>query len=189
MKKILNRFKILSIFSLIILLSGCNKEEEEISAGQIRQALFDMKGTYHGNIKISYYHGSEIVKIDNAKSESRDSLSFMVPLAPIAGIIEDEKVAATLREIQEVEIKAGYKFIQIDGDGDAHFVLNLKNITIPANKNTSEIKIILAKSFGGDFVKASNFMMFNISPQEIMVGDSKLSSFKQLVYHFSGEYQ
>ena len=63
MKKILSGLKVLGIFSLVILFSACNDNDEKISGKQIRQALFDMKGTYHGNLEVSFYHGSEIVKI------------------------------------------------------------------------------------------------------------------------------
>ena len=165
MKKKLIGLKILSILSLVILLSGCNDDEEKISAKQIRQALFDMKGTYHGSIEVAFYHGDEIKKIDNAKAKSRDSLSFVMPLAPIADIIDDND---------------GYS---------VHFVLIPENIVIPANGNTPDITIVLADTFGGDFEKAFNFIMFNVSPKEILVGGTKLDSFKQLVYHFRGEYE
>ncbi|WP_303177993.1 DUF4840 domain-containing protein [uncultured Butyricimonas sp.] len=190
MKKKLIGLKILSILSLVILLSGCNDDEEKISAKQIRQALFDMKGTYHGSIEVAFYHGDEIKKIDNAKAKSRDSLSFVMPLAPIADIIDDKQVAKTLRDIEEVEVKAEYEFLQIDNDGySVHFVLIPENIVIPANGNTPDITIVLADTFGGDFEKAFNFIMFNVSPKEILVGGTKLDSFKQLVYHFRGEYE
>lgn len=184
------RIKILSILSLIILLAGCNDDEKKISGKQIRQALFDMKGTYHGSIKVAFYHGAEIVKIDDAKASSRDSLSFMLPLAPIADIINDKEIAATLREVEEAEIKAEYQFLQIDNEGySVHFGLIPENIVIPANGTTPDITIVLSNLFGGDFEKNSNFIMFNISPVEIQAGGVRLDSFTQLVYHFRGEYE
>lgn len=190
MKRKLIGFKILSVLSLVILLSGCNDDEDKISGKQIRQALFDMKGTYHGSVEVSFYHGSDIVKIDDARAKSRDSLSFVMPLAPIADIIDDEKVAATLREVKEVEVKAEYEFSQIDNEGySVHFGLIPENIVILANGTTPDITIVLSNSFGGDFEKAFNFVMFNVSPVEILVGGAKLDSFKQLVYHFRGEYE
>lgn len=190
MKKILTGFTILSIFSLIILLSGCNKDDEKISSGQIRQAMFDMKGTYHGSLEVAYYHGSGIAGIDNAKAVSRDSLAIIFPLAPLANTIDDKNIAAALLNIENVEVRAGYEFIQIDNDGSlVNFVLNPKTVTIPANGDTPEIKIIFDGAFGGDFEKAFNFIMFNISPEEILVGGTKLESFKQLVYHFRGQYE
>lgn len=92
--------------------------------------------------------------------------------------------------IENVEVRAGYEFLQIDNDGSlVNFVLNPKTVTIPANGDTPEIKIIFDGAFGGDFEKAFNFIMFNISPEEILVGGNKLESFKQLVYHFRGQYE
>lgn len=190
MKKTLLGLKILSILSLVILLSACNDDDEKISNKQIRQALFDMKGTYHGNLEVSFYHGSEIVKIDSARAISRDSLSLVMPLDPIADIINDEHVTATLHDVKEVKFKAGYEFLQIDNDGySVNFVLHPESIVIPANGNTPDITIVFSDNFGGNFEKASNFIMFNVSPIEIRVGGAKLDSFKQLVYHFRGEYE
>ena len=190
MKKILSGLKVLGIFSLVILFSACNDNDEKISGKQIRQALFYMKGTYHGNLEVSFYHGSEIVKIDSAKVISRDSLSLVMPLGTIADIISDEHVAATLHYVEEVTFKAGYEFLQIDNDGySVNFVLHPENIVIPANENTPDITIVFSDNFGGNFEKAFNFIMFNVSPIEIRVGGVKLDSFKQLVYHFRGEYE
>lgn len=190
MKRILFGLKVVHILSLVILLSACNNDEEKISSKQIRQALFDMKGTYHGNLEVAFYHGSDIVKIDSAKAISRDSLSLVMPLGPIADIIDNEHVTAILRDIEEVVFKAEYEFLQIDNDGySINFVLHPKNIVIPATENTPDITIVFSDIFGGNFEKAVNFIMFNVSPIEIWSGGSKLDSFKQLVYHFSGEYE
>lgn len=190
MKKVLTGFKILGILSLLIFLSGCNDDEEKISGEQIRQTLFDMKGTYHGTLEVSFYHGSKIEKFDNALAVSRDSLTLVMPLGPIASTIDDAKVAAVLREVEKVEVKAGYEFLQIDDDGYfVNFVLTPKNVVIPARGDTPAITIVFADIFGGNFEKAYNSIIFNTSPQEILVGGVKLDSFKQLVYHFGGVYE
>ena len=113
-----------------------------------------------------------------------------MPLGTIADIISDEHVAATLHYVEEVTFKAGYEFLQIDNDGySVNFVLHPENIVIPANENTPDITIVFSDNFGGNFEKAFNFIMFNVSPIEIRVGGVKLDSFKQLVYHFRGEYE
>lgn len=188
------RLELTSVILMLLVVTfttSCNKnDEEKISAEQIRQALFDMKGSYHGTIKAVFYQGSEIVKIDNAEAISRDSLTLVMPLEPIASTITDEKVAAFLRTIETVEVKAGYHFYQIDDDGNSvHFVLTPKKILIPAGGDMSEITIVFADAFGGAFQKGFDSIIFNISPKEILVGGTKLDSFKQLVYDFRGKYE
>lgn len=121
---------------------------------------------------------------------SRDSLSFQIPLKFIADQISDEKVASTLYDLQYAEFKAEYEFSQIEeGGSPVCFVLLPKKIIIPVHGNTPQITIVFAHTFGGDFEKWANFIMFNVSPKEVWVGDTKLDSFKQLVYHFRGAYE
>lgn len=170
---------------------SCNKDDEgKVSPEQIRQALFDMKGRYHGETDASFYQGSRIAKIDNVEAVSRESLSFMMPLEPLAGTITDTKVADALRNVESVEVSATYDFYQIDDGGSSvFFTLAAQNIIVPANGDFPAITIIFADSFGGSFHKDSKFFMFNLSPKEILVGGVKLDSFKQLVYHFGGEYE
>lgn len=187
----LNLTGVLLILLAVTVSTSCNKnDEEKISTEQIRQALFDMKGSYHGTIKASFYQGAEIVEIDNVKAISRDSLTFVMPLEPIARTISDEKVAAILRTIEKVEVKAGYHFYQIDDNGHSvFFTLTPKRIIIPASADVPDIIIVFADSYGGSFQKNFNYIIFNISPNEILVGGVKLASFKQLVYHFDGQYE
>lgn len=187
----LNLTGALLMLFVITFTTSCNKDDEgKISAEQIRQALFDMKGRYYGEIEAAFYHGSEIVKIDNAQAISRDSLTFVMPLEPIASTITDDKVAVALRTIEKVEIKAGYHFYQIDDGGHTvFFVLTPKKIIIPAGRNIPDITIVFADSFGGSFERDFNSIIFNISPKEVLVGDAKIEYFKQLVYHFRGNYE
>ncbi|MEG0012450.1 MAG: DUF4840 domain-containing protein [Muribaculaceae bacterium] len=190
-KRKLNITSLLLMFLVVTLATSCNKDDgEKVSAEQIRQALFDMKGSSHGTIKASFYQGAEIVEIDNVKAISRDSLIFVMPLEPIARTISDEKVATILRTIEKVEVKAGYHFYQIDDNGySVFFTLTPKRIIIPASDDVPDIIIAFADSYGGSFQKNFNYIIFNISPKEILVGGVKPASFKQLVYHFDGKYE
>lgn len=187
----LNLMGVLLMLLVLTFTTGCSKDDEgKISAEQIRQALFDMKGRYYGAIEAVFYHGSAIVKIDNAEAISIDSLTFVMPLEPIAGAITDEKVMAILRTIEKVEVKAGYHFYQIDDGGrTVFFVLTPKKVLIPASGDVPDITIVFADSFGGSFQKGFNSIIFNISPKEILIGGAKLDSFKQLVYDFRGKYR
>lgn len=182
---------ILLMLLVVAFTTSCNKNNgENISTEQIRQALFDMKGSYHGAIEASFYQGAKIVKIDNVEAISRDLLTFMMPLEPIVSAIIDEKIVNILRNIEVVEVKAGYHFYQIDDNGGSvHFTLTPQNIMIPADGSMPDITIVFADSFGGNFDQYSSSMTFNISPKEILVNDVKLDSFKQLVYHFGGKYE
>lgn len=184
MKNILIGFK---IFILLIFISGCKVNNDKISAEQIRQALLDMKGRYEGTLDASFYQGAAIEKFDNSKAVSRDSLSIVIPLGPIASTITDDKIAAILNAISSVEVKAGYYFTQIDDGGDfVSFGLVPKNITIPTAVDGQTITFVFSDIFGGNFSRNSNFIMFNISPTEVLVGGVKLEPFKPLVYHFGG---
>lgn len=185
----------LAISLFLIFSTSCNKDDgEKISAEQIRQALFDMKGRYHGAIEASFYQGTKIIKIENVEAISRDSLTFIMPLEPITSTITDEKVVDFLRNINTVEIKAGYNFYQIDEYIDDNeninfFTLAPQKVIIFSKGNVPDVTIVFADSFGGSFEKRFNSIIFNISPKEIWIGSTKLDSFKQLVYHFEGKYE
>ncbi len=69
-------FGILVLFLSVLSLTSCNKDEEGFSKEEVQQALFDMKGTYHGTVQVAYYHGSDITELQNAIAVSRDSLQF-----------------------------------------------------------------------------------------------------------------
>lgn len=184
-------FSLIVISLFIVFSTSCNKDDgENVSAEQIRQALFDMKGRYHGTIKASFYQGSEIVKIDNAEAISRDSLTFVMPLEPIASTITDDKVVELLRNFETVQVKAGYHFYQIDDNGNTvFFTLTPQKVVVTSKGNVPDVTIVFADSFGGSFEKRFNSIIFNISPKEIWIGSTKLDSFKQLVYNFSGAYK
>lgn len=94
-------FGILILFLSVLSLTSCNKDEGNFSKEEIQQALFDMKGTYHGTVKVSYYQGSNVTELQNAVAVSRDSLKFNMSLLPLSGLISDETIAERLREIGE----------------------------------------------------------------------------------------
>jgi len=179
----------LFLFVAVLWLTGCNKDDPEFSSSQIQRALFDMKGTYHGSAEVSYYHGAEISSIDECTMVSRDSMTFYMDLAPVAETIEDDEIAARLREIGTVAVKAGYEFLQMD-PGWLHFVLHPDDVVVRGGNDMPKgIRIVFAQTFGGDAETYRQWMMFNVSPIELWVGDERYEPFKQLVYHFSGEYE
>lgn len=186
----MKKVEIYSISFLLLfcvsIISGCNDDDERFSSSQISQALFDMKGTYHGTVQVAYYHGSDIVELENATAVSRDSLSFTMSLLPMAETIKDDNIARILRGAEKVTVTAGYKFIQMD-EGSFNFLLYPKDIIIPCLPLT--IKIVFSQTFGGNAESYSNFIMFNISPSELWINGEKYEEFKQLVYHFRGVYE
>ena len=97
-------FGILILFLSVLSLTSCNKDEGNFSKEEIQQALFDMKGTYHGTVKVSYYQGSNVTELQNAVAVSRDSLKFNMSLLPLSELISDETIAERLREIGEVPV-------------------------------------------------------------------------------------
>lgn len=184
-----SRFGILMLFLCLLCLTSCNKNEPLFSSAQIQQALFDMKGTYHGTVEVSYYHGKDITEPTGAVAVSRDSLTFTMSLLPIADLIMDENIAQILREAGEVKVIAGYDFSQID-DGYLNFRLCPKDAVILGGYGAPPtIRIVFSQTFGGDAEIYQNFIMFNISPKELWLNDKKYEDFKQLVYHFRGVYE
>lgn len=181
---------ILSIL-LILLFTGCNKDEPKISAAQISQAIKEMQGSYSGDMNVSYYHGQRVVKDVPCTMESTDSLITYIDLEPMAMTIADENIAAVLRGAGIVSVKAGYEFYQMD-DGTYSFILHPKDVVIQTT-NTSEnsIRIAFAKNFGGSisFMMTEASFMFNLSPSELWVGNKKYDDFKQLVFNCGGERQ
>ena len=168
---------------------GCNKNEEAFSGSEIRRALFDMKGTYHGTTRISYYQGSAITELRDAMAISRDSLKYQLSLLPIAELVAEESVAERLREIGEVQVVAGYDFLQMDS-GAVHFRLQPEDVIVWGGYGApATIRIVFSQNFGGDAVTDQNFMMFNLTPMEIWMDGAKCEGFSQLVYHFQGEYE
>lgn len=181
---------ILSIL-LILLFTGCNKDEPKISAAQISQAIKEMQGSYSGDMNVSYYHGQRVVKDVPCTMESTDSLITYIDLEPMAMTIADENIAAVLRGAGIVSVKAGYEFYQMD-DGTYSFILHPKDVVIQTT-NTSEnsIRIAFAKNFGGSisFMMTEASFMFNLSLSELWVGNKKYDDFKQLVFNCGGERQ
>lgn len=185
----MNKLLIPFLFIVCLFFTSCNDDEPEFSSAQIQQALFEMKGTYHGKVEVAYYHGSQITELPEAIAVSRDSLSFTMSLIPMAGIIPDESIAARLREIGEVTVKAGYDFLQMD-DYDFYFVLVPVDVVVPGGLGAPpSVKIVCAQNYGGDATSYSNFMMFNVSPIELWVNGEKYEDFERLVYHFRGNYE
>lgn len=183
---------LLGVFLLSLYLfsfTSCNDDEPKFSSSQIQQALFDMKGTYHGTVQVAYYHGDDITELTNAVAVSRDSLSFTMSLLPMTELITDQSAAQLLREVGEVTVTAGYDFHQTDGN-NINFGLYPKDVVIPGGHGTSPaIRIVIAQSFGGDAEIGQNFIMFNVSPTELWLNGEKYEDFKQLVYHFRGYYE
>ncbi|MFA6872033.1 MAG: DUF4840 domain-containing protein [Bacteroidaceae bacterium] len=178
---------ILMLFLSAFSLTSCNKEEEGFSKEKIQQALFDMKGTYHGMVKVSYYHGSSITEEQNAVARSRDSLQLSISLLPIAEITTDKSLSECLQSIGEVQVTAGYEFSQMDY-GNLSFALHPQNVIVSGGNDTSHtIKIVFSQIFGGDATPYHNFIMFNLSPTELWFDGKEYENFKQLVYHFKGE--
>ena len=184
-----SRFGILMLFLCLLCLTSCNKNEPLFSSAQIQQALFDLKGTYHGTVGVSYYQGSRITEPTEAVAVSRDSLAFTMSLLPMADVVADENIAQILREAGEVKVIAGYDFSQMD-NGNLTFGLRPKDAVISGGYGAPPtVRIIFAQTFGGDAEIYQNFIMFNISPKELWLNDKKYEDFKQLVYHFRGVYE
>lgn len=180
----------LFLFNFILTFTSCNKNEEEgFSKEEILQALFDLKGTYHGTVQVAYYRGADITELQNVTAVSRDSMKFSMSLLPISELVSDKSLSERLREIGEVEVVAGYHFGQRD-DWNINFGLRPKDICVLGGYGAPPtIKIVFSQTFGGDAEVGKNFIMFNISPMELWVDGKKYEDFTQLVYHFRGKYE
>ncbi len=73
-----------------------------------------MKGTYHGEMRVSYYHGETISEGNACKAVSKDSLTIDMDLSLMAQSITDETIASRLCDIGTVQVKAAYEFYQMD---------------------------------------------------------------------------
>ncbi len=178
--------KMLLALLCLFVITACNKEEADFSEAEVRQALSDMEGTYHGSVKVSYHNGETIANLSDGTAVSRDSLRFTLSLLPIAELVKDEAAAARLREIGTAEVSAGYEFMQMDS-GIIHFCLHPNDIVIYGGYGAPPtLKIVFDQLFGGDALTDTKFMLLNISPAELWVNGERCPDFKQLVYHFQG---
>lgn len=176
------------LFLALIFITACNNDEPEFSASQIQNALSEMKGSYSGEMSVSYHHGDRISEGNECTFVSNDFLSVSMDLTPMALTIADENLASRLREIGVVQIKASYEFLQMD-DHIYHFVLYPDDvICLDENDISKSVRIVFAQNFGGDADSYQHVIMFNLSPMELWIGDKKYEPFRQLVYHYEGTY-
>ncbi len=180
-----------SILLLTILcaatLWACNNDSPKFSSAEIQEALSDLKGTYRGEVKVSYYQGSAIATIPDATAVSDDSLTFTLPLAPLADQIEDEMICNYLRETGKITVKAGYEFLQMD-NGTLHFVLHPRDVLLPGGYCAPpSITFVFSPIYGGSAEPHHRAMMFNMSVIQILANAKKYEDFKPLVYHFEGK--
>lgn len=172
----------------LLCVTGCNEDEPKFTSEQIKNAIFELKGTYHGKMRVSYFHGATISDYKESKAVSKDSLVIDMDLAQMAESIEDEDIATLLRQIGVVNVKAGYEFLQMDNM--LHFVLHPSDVIVPPGYGAPpSVRIVFSQNFGGDATPEHHTVMFNLSPIELWVGASRYEPFKQLVYHFEGEYE
>lgn len=183
-----NIFGILVLFLSVLSLTSCNKDEDGLSKEEVQQAIFDMKGTYHGNVHVSSSNGYDKT-LQNEIAVSRDSLKFDMSLQPLSELISDETLSELLRDIGKVTVVAGYDFLQID-NSSINFVLYPKDITILGGYCAPPtVKIVFSKNHGGNAEINSNYIMFNISPAELWIDDEKYEGLPDITYHFEGEYE
>ncbi len=179
----------IALLFILAFISSCDKDEPKFSSSEIQRALFEMKGTYHGEMSVSYYHGETISEGNVCKAVSKDSLTVNMDLSLMAQSITDERIASRLRDIGIVQVKAAYEFLQMD-EQMYHFVLLPKNVICYGGYGTPEaVKIVFDQSFGGDADYFYHSIIFNLSPKELWIGGEKYKSFQQLVYHFEGSYE
>ncbi len=166
---------------------ACNDDEPKFSTAEIREALSDLKGTYRGEVKVSYYQGAAIATIPDATAVSDDSLTFTLPLAPLADQIEDEMICNYLRETGKITVKAGYEFLQMD-NGTLHFVLHPRDVLLPGGYATPPgITFVFSPIYGGSAEPHHRAMIFNMSVIRILANGEEYEGFKPLVYHFEGK--
>lgn len=169
----------------LTLITSCDNDEARFSSLEIQNALFEMKGTYHGKMRVSYYHGDRIAEELDCKAVSRDSMTVDMNLVPMATTIGDESIATRLREIGTVPVKSGYEFLQMD---DMYsFVLHPDDVT--RSDATGTVRIVFSQNFGGDANYSYHNVMLNLSPTELWIDGEKYEPFSQLVYHFEGTYE
>lgn len=177
------------LFIALVFISSCNKDEPRFSSSEIQKALFELKGTYHGEMRVSYYHGETISEGNACKTVSKDSLTVNMDLSLMAQSITDERIASRLCDIGTVQVKAAYEFYQMD-EQIYNFVLHPNDVVCPGGDGAPEtVKIVFSQHFGGDADYYHHDIIFNLSPTELWVGDKKYEPFQQLVYHFEGSYE
>ena len=185
----MKKTELLGMFLTFLFIGGmtaCNSDDEGFSKEQEQRALFQMKGNYTGVLQARLTETSEKETFEDVKVKSEDSLSFMLPLSPMAVFIDDEKVTEALYELGSVEWKAGYEFTQIDGEETTiHFILHPKNIVIPAVGDVPEIVLCFSEIYGGTYTTPA-WTSFNVSPEEIRIGSTSTSISREMVYHFEG---
>lgn len=191
MKQITSAVLFIASFALMIallFLSACNKDEPKFTSSQIQNALFEMKGIYYGDMRVSYYHGDRISEGEECKVMSKDSLTINMNLLPMASTIAEEIIANRLRQIGTVQVKAAFDFYQMD-ETMYHFVMLPNDVLIEGGYGApAPIRIVFDQSFGGDVDcrPGESSMTFNLSPKEIWIGGEKYEPFRQLVYHYEG---
>lgn len=177
------------LFIALVFISSCNNDEPKFSSSQIQNALFEMKGTYYGEMRVSYYHGNTISEGNACKAVSKDSLTINMDLSHMALAITDEKVASRLYDIGVIQVKAAYEFYQMD-EQMYHFVLLPDDVICLGGYGAPEtVKIVFDQSFGGGADYFWHDIMFNLSPKELWFGNKKHEPFQQLVYHYEGTYE
>lgn len=177
------------LFIALMFITACNKDEPKFSSAEIQKALFELKGTYHGEMSVSYYHGNTISEGHECKVVSKDSLTINMDLEPMASAIADDAIASRLREIGKVQVKAAYDFLQMD-NAVYNFVLLPDDVVCLGGLGApASVRIVFAKNFGGDAVYPNHEIIFNLSPTELWVGGKKYEQFQQLVYHYRGSYE
>lgn len=173
---------------VLTFITACNNDEPEFSASQIQNALSEMKGSYSGEMSVSYHHGDRISEGNECTFVSNDFLTVSMDLTSMALTVADENLASRLREIGVVQIKASYEFLQMD-DHIYHFVLYPDDvICLDENDISKSVRIVFAQNFGGDADSYQHVIMFNLSPMELWIGDKKYEPFRPLVYHYEGTY-
>ena len=176
------------LFLFTFTVISCGEDEEGGTEEEVQQALFDMKGTYHGIVHVSGPNRYDKT-LPNALAISRDSLKFDMQLQPLSELISDETISERLRDIGEVTVAAGYDFLQID-NGSINFVLYPKDVTILGGYSASTtIRIVFSKKHGGNAETQGNYIMFNISPTDLWIGGEKYESLPKITYHFEGVYE
>lgn len=178
----------LMLFLFAFTFISCDKDENGFSKEDIQQALFEMKGTYHGTVHVSGPNGFDQT-LQNAMTISYDSLKFNLSLQPYMELISDEVLSDRLSEIGEIEVIAGYYFDQRD-DNTINFTLNPKDVEILGGFGAPPtIRIVFSKNYGGDALVNANFIAFNVSPMELWINGDKYEDFPKIVYHFEGVYE
>lgn len=87
----------IALLFILAFISSCDKDEPKFSSSEIQRALFEMKGTYHGEMSVSYYHGETISEGNVCKAVSKDSLTVDMDLSLMAQSITDESMGMKMK--------------------------------------------------------------------------------------------